>query len=74
MPAYNPFTGKYYELRKIKPRRKSKKSIDDNNVLNSYYDSRTVFVVEFDPYKVIPDLTDVGDGTIKFKLKEVEQE
>jgi len=42
------------------------KSIDDDSVLNSYYDDRCTFVVDFDE-----DLVDVDIrlGTVIFKLK-----
>ena len=44
-----------------------KKPIDDDNVLNSYYDSRDVFVVDFDESKV---KVTIQKGTVIFSLKE----
>jgi len=44
----------------------NKKPIDDKSVLNSYYDDRETFVVDFNP-----DLVSVvvNDGEVIFKLR-----
>jgi hypothetical protein len=44
------------------------KSIDDETVLNSYYDDRETFVVDFDESLVD---VDVNIGTVTFKLKKI---
>jgi hypothetical protein len=44
------------------------KSIDDETVLNSYYDDRETFVVDFDENLV--DVV-VETGTVTFKLKKI---
>jgi len=42
------------------------KSIDDDNVLNSFYDDKETFVVDFDENLVS---VDVKKGMVVFKLK-----
>jgi hypothetical protein len=44
------------------------KPIDDETVLNSYYDDRETFVVDFDESLV--DVV-VETGTVTFKLKKI---
>ena len=43
-----------------------KKGIDDNEVLNSYYENREEFIVDYDPKAVEFVLL---DGSVVFKLK-----
>jgi len=47
-------------------------TIDDEKVLNHFYDSREVFVVDFDPEKVLLEV-DVEKGTVIFKVKGLKQ-
>jgi hypothetical protein len=42
--------------------------IDDEKVLNHFYDSREVFVVDFDPKKVLLEV-DVEKGIVMFKMR-----
>lgn len=42
--------------------------IDDEKILNHFYESREVFVVDFDPEKVLLEVN-VEEGTVMFKLR-----
>jgi len=45
-----------------------KKAIDDDSILNSYYDDRETFVVDYDSGLIDVEL-DTYSGTVIFKLK-----
>lgn len=47
----------------------TRKPIDDNDVLNSFYDDRETFVVDYNPDLVYIDYEDIVKGEIVFKLK-----
>jgi len=47
----------------------TRKPIDDKDVLNSFYDDRETFVVDYNPDLVYIDYEDIVKGEIVFKLK-----